>query len=510
MRWVLIRPLNKSLFYDPETQEPLGLEYLASVLKESGCKVLILDGAFDSPNSIKLARRAASFRPDAIGFSITTDRELDSVMAIYAEYRNVMGDNTVFWVAGGNYVTCEYRNACKELPLEFRLVKFEGEIFIKKIYSLWTEGLMDSLPRLTAGEPVTNLNELPFPQRPYHYYLTNSGWAFNVQGSRGCCSSCRYCASSGMRGGKLFSWRGRSPENIVSELVYLQKTYSALIFNFVDEDFLGPPAQALERARRFSSAIADSSLAISFGIQVRPSSLSEEIIDTLASVGLKYVFMGIESDEPNDFKRWGRQYCSNTWNLVGYFQSKDIEINAGTLLFHPDCTFEGIRNFAAKLRQHGLLNYRTAVNRMDAMPGSFFYEQYLTAHPDEHSQGMIELPFNHPEMEEFYQAVLRVLDPIEAPSMHALCYMPTTQANRIFKKNEKQYDILKDINQECDLQVSSCFFTLLEMFETGTYSDPETDEMVVKNIEFSRMIAGRLIENGFVENPENLYRAIQA
>jgi len=426
-------------------------------------------------------------------------------MAIYAECKNILNEKTVFWLAGGNYVTCEYRNACEVLPAEFRLVKFEGEIIIRKIFTLWNEGQMSSFPRLTDGEPTTELDKLPFPQRPYHYYLKNFGWAFNVQGSRGCCSACKYCASRGMRGNKRFSWRGRSPENIVEELAYLQNTYSALTFNFVDEDFLGPPIRAFERAKRFSAAIVENNLTISFGIQVRPNSLSEEIIDMLASAGLKYVFMGIESDNPEDFKTWGRKYCPDTWHLVKHLQEKDIEVNAGTLLFHPGCTFEGIRSFATKLHQHGLLNFRTVVNRMDAMPGSFFYEQYISKYPDEHLQGMIRLPFSQPEMETFYQTVLHVLDPIEAPSMHVLCYMPIAQTNKIFKKQEREYDILKSINFECDKQVSSCFFILLEMFETGTCSDQVIDKMVKENIEFGKMITNQLIENGFIDSSDVRY-----
>ena len=498
MRWVLIRPLNKSLFYDPETQEPLGLEYLASTLKVSGCKVLILDSALDNLDNIKLARRAASFQPDAIGFSITTDRELDSVREIHAECKNALNGKPVLWLAGGNYVTCENRNADNALPPEFRLVKFEGEIAIREICSLWRDGHIDSLPRLTHGEPTAGLDMLPFPQRPYHHYLKNSGWAFNLQGSRGCCSSCKYCASSGMRGHKLSAWRGRSPENIAAELAFLQRTYSALTFNFVDEDFLGPPVQARDRAKRLSSAIADAGLTLTFGIQARPNSFSEEIIDMLASAGLKYVFMGIESDDPADFKKWGRKYCADTWRWVKYLQGKDIEINAGTLLFHPDCTFRGIRSFATKLREHDLLNYRTAVNRLDAMPGSFFHEQYVSAHPAGYSQGIVQLPFNQPEIESFYQALLRMLAPIEVPTMHVLCIMPTAQTNRIFNKQERQYSILKSIGSECDRRVSSCFFILLEMFETGTFSNERAGKIVEENVAFGKMITKRLVENGFI------------
>jgi radical SAM superfamily enzyme YgiQ (UPF0313 family) len=245
------------------------------------------------------------------------------------------------------------------------------------------------------------------------------------------------------------------------------------------------------------------------GIQVRPNSLSYEIIDLLAAAGLKYVFLGIESDNPDDFKRWGRLYCADTWNYVRYLQEKEIEINAGTLLFHPDCTFGGIRAFARKLQQHKLLNCRTAINRMDAMPGSFYYEQHIVNNPDERYLGIIRLPFNQPEIEPFYRTVIRVLTPIEAPSMHALCSMPIAQANRFFKNQDQSFNVLKNINSECDTVVSDCFFQILDMFEGGNYSEQFIDELIRSNVIFGRKIAGKLIERGFVESPEALYNAIQ-
>ncbi|MDR2921661.1 MAG: radical SAM protein [Tannerella sp.] len=499
MRWVLIRPLNRSLFYDPEIQEPLGLEYLSATLKKSGCQVLLLDSALNNLHDIKLARRVASFQPDAIGFSITTDRELESVNAIYTTCKEILHDKQLFWIAGGNYATSEFNNACKVLPTEMHILKYEGEVSIKKICSLWMDGLIDTLPRVIHGEPAV-LDELPFPERPYHHYVLNFGFAFNVQGSRGCCSACKYCASKGMRGGKLYSWRGRSPENMVSELAYLYQNYGARSFNFVDEDFLGPPAGALERSERFMNEIKKHNLKITIGIQVRPNSLSEKIIDNLYASGLTYVFMGIESDNPEDFKKWGRSFCKDTWQLVDCLQQRGIEINAGTLLFHPDCTFEGIRNFSVRLRQYGLLNSRTATNRLDAMPGSFFYEQYFSEHPEDKTQGVIRLPFKNPDIEPFFQIVREVLAPIEIPSMHALCIMPIIQTGRVFENLEEKYQLLKSINSDCDDQVSSCFFSVLEMFENDCYSRPEIDSMINNNIEFGKITMDRLIKSGFHEN----------
>ena len=465
MRWVLIRPLNQSLFFDPEIQEPLGLEYLASVLIGLGCKVLIMDSALDNLNDTKLARRAVSFNPDAVGFSITTNRELHSVEAIYAEIKKT--GREIFWIAGGNYVTTEYHNAVDKLPDEMRLMKYEGEQSMKEIFSLWRNGSLHSLPRYIEGVNTTNLDELPFPQRPFHHYLKNFGWAYNLQGSRGCCSACKYCASKGMRG-HLLNWRGRTPENMVSEVLHLYENYSARAFNFVDEDFLGPPRHAAERAQRFSSAIIRNKLHITFGIQVRPNSLSREVIDSLAEAGLKYVFMGIESDEPDDFKIWGRQYCEHTWQYVEMLQDKEIEINAGTLLFHPQCSYQGMRRFAGKLHQYGLFNSRTATNRLDAMPGSFFYNEYMEANPHIKPSGFVQLPFRQPEIEPFFSTIYNVLAPLEAPSMYALCLMPIIQTRRFIDNVQESFFRLKEINYSCDQQVAKCFFSLLDMFENGT------------------------------------------
>lgn len=511
MRWVLIRPLNQSLFYDPEIQEPLGLEYLASVLTGLGGKVLVLDSALDSLDDRKLARRAMSFQPDAIGFSITTDMELDSVWKIYTECKNLLAGKEIFWIAGGNYPTTEFDNAQNELPAEFHIMKYEGEITISKIYQYLENGAASRIPRLMAGTAVVPLDALPFPTRYYSHYLKNYGWAFNLQGSRGCCSACKYCASKGMRTKAHHpQWRGRSPENMVKEMVFLYEKYGARAFNFVDEDFLGPPQKALERARDFSTEVIRNNLKITMGIQVRPNSLSTEIIEHLSAAGLTYVFMGIESDDPQDFKNWGRAYCDKTWEWVACLQEKNIEVNAGTLLFHPDCTLHGIRRFASKLRQHGLLNCRTAVNRLDAMPGSIFYNEYVAQHPKHNFQGIIRLPFKDSRIEAFYETLKRALAPIEAPSMHALCAMPVCQTNRIFGKAEESYLVLKEINADCDRQVSDCFFSVLEMFENEYVSDSKIKEMITDNIRFGKSIIERLTANGFVRSPEVLYDAINS
>ena len=512
MRCVLIRPLNKSTYYDPEIQEPLGLEYLASILKQSANDILILDSALDNLNDIKLARRTVSFEPDLIGFSITTIDDIDSVLSIYSECRKLLSEKKIKWIAGGNLTTIDASTVKKLLSPDFFLVRYEGEIAVQELVSEWRgeKGSQLTSKQIIDGRVIEDLDSLPFPERPYYQYLKTYGWAFNIQGSRGCCSSCKYCASSGMRNKTNKSWRGRTTVNIVGELLYLHERYNADTFNFVDEDFLGPPAKATVRARSFSLEVRKHNLDISFGIQVRPNSLSEEIIDYLVKSGLKYVFMGIESDDQGDLKKWGRLYCEETWKWIDLLQSKEVEVNAGTLLFHPDCTLQSIRRFSTKLIKYQLFNYRTAINRMDAMPGSYFHKEYLSSHKNsDHLEGIFSLPFNDNKIDSFYSDINKALEPIGSTSMHAICSLPTAQTNRkISELDESQYHRLKELIRLCDNQVSKCFLLILTSYENNANSEKLIEELANENLIYSKDIADQLIAEGFVRSPEMLYKAI--
>jgi radical SAM superfamily enzyme YgiQ (UPF0313 family) len=509
MRFVLIKPLTVSSFYDPEVQEPLGLEYLASALKSAGCAVMIIDCMLDNTDDRRTARRTAAFCPDAVGFSITTDSSLPSVKAIYEEFCRV-NDRPVLWLAGGNYVTTEPHNAMRELPVEIRLVRYEADIFIRNFVEAWRQGKVDSLPRIIDAEPPDDLDALAFPVRPFSRTIKDvCGGAFNVQASRGCCSACRYCASKGMRGSRP-AWRGRSPENVVDELYMLYNQYDARMFNFVDEDFLGPPVGALRRAKDIAAGIKEKRMNISFGIQVRPNSMSEDVIDTLQSVGLGYVFMGIESDDPADFRRWGRAYCRDTWLWVDYLMRHNIEVNAGTLLFHQDCTFAGVRRFATLLHEHHLLNFRTAINRLDAMPGSFYYDNLLLNNEicDIPANGSISLPFKEARMEEFYQALRYVLEPLEAPSMHTMCALPVAQTARMITGDDAPYRQLKAFDVECDERVASVFFRFLDAFETLSDPNAITNDLHTANIAFARDLATRILATDLILSPSLLRHAV--
>lgn len=515
-RWVFIRPRCSSPYYDPEIQEPLGLEYLCAWRQSKGEPVLLMDALLESMGDIRLARRAVSFQPDAICFSIMSAHELASVLAIYDECREKLSGRKIYWLAGGNFISHEPDQALALLPDGFHLVRFEGENALEQLTAQWSKhrpsnGGRKKIPaRVLCGAPVGDPDTLPFPVRPFADRITSTGKAFNIQGSRGCLGACRYCSSPEARSIQHSHWRGRSMEHIAAEIAELNRIHGARAFNFIDEDFLGPNALATRRAHRFVEELKRHGLQISFSIQVRPDSLNVEIIDLLGDSGLCYVFIGIESDDPRDFTRWGRPWTGTPWDLVTHIRRHYVEVGAGVLLFHPHSTFRGIRRFAEILHRHGLLNYRTAINRMDAMPGSTFHRQGLDSGALGPVAGPQPLAFLDKGIESFYQALTAALSPLGPTSMHAVCCLPPMIANfKLYSKYKDAYQNLKKILHDLDHAVARTLIVLLDEHAEGRSDASSTFGLREENLKVSVAAAHALVVQGLAPSFDQLREAVR-
>ena len=509
MRLVLIRSRNSSPYYDPEIQEPLGLEYLAAWRAAKGDAVLVMDSTIENATDIKLARRAASFQPDAIGFSITTAQELGSIRAIHQECIRALGQRTVRWIAGGNFVSSEPLHAEKLLPAEFALVRFDGENALDEWLASPATPAGDSAQRVRCGAAVEDLDSLPFASRPFANEVLAQGGVFNLQGSRGCHGACRYCSSPAMASSRR--WRGRSPAHIAEEIAMLHRRYGARSFNFVDEDFLGADAVSADRARAFAAQLTQRALRVAFSVQVRPGTLNAQAIDALAAVGLVYVFVGIESDDREDFRRWARPWTPDPWSRVGLLRAHGVEVNAGVLLFHTHSTFAGIRRFAASLHQHRLLEYRSAINRLHAAPGSQMYQEAAAAEQIDVSRpGPRHLPFVDPRIDAFHLELMQALAPIGPPSMQAVCTLPRTLVRQRFDPRAAA-DVaeLLRIEWRMDDAVALTLSSLLDLHEKGASAAGLVADLRRRNLELACDCSRELAAAGFAPSFDGLREAIR-
>jgi hypothetical protein len=315
------------------------------------------------------------------------------------------------------------------------LVRFEGERPLMDLLERWSTGhewadapsfVRPDGSSSPAAEPVRDLDALPLPARDLTGHLVGRGLSANVQGSRGCLGACRYCCAPQFPHPAGCRWRARSPARLADELEELVGRWDARLINFVDDDFLGPPAEAGARAAAFARELAARRLRIAFSIQARPEALSAQVADALAGAGLGYAFVGIESLDAAVLAGWGRSPAgAGRSGAIERLRAKGVEVQAGAILFHPGSTLAGVLAEAGELRRRGLFNYRVAVSRLTALPGSALWDDLeregVLARG---ARGPQPVPLGSAELEDAYRWLCEALAPVRPVWVHAACALP--------------------------------------------------------------------------------------
>ena len=209
MRVLLISP-NREVSPDPVY--PLGLASLAAVLKAGGMTVKGSDLCFHPDWTKVLEQDLESFRPDCIGLSI---RNIDNVtyprsIAYLPFIKEVVDLCRLKTAVPRSWSAVRGFTLLPEGVLDFLGADFgvvgEGE---SAFLDLLEKMAADRLPRLSAGasppgpsrdrivtgEPIKELNALPWPDREVFDAAAyrEQGGLTNIQSKRGCPFHCIYC-----------------------------------------------------------------------------------------------------------------------------------------------------------------------------------------------------------------------------------------------------------------------------------------------------------------------------
>jgi len=524
MRVVLIRPLYRTASFDPDVQESLAIAALGAVARVDGHAVLLLDPMLSGQSEETTARRAAAFRPDVVGFTAMSSGDVESIRSVTAQL-NALCPTPPRLIVGGSLVSTEPDRAIRVLPAGVVCVRHEGETVIQALLTRWEHGkAIDDVPSLTfldssatvtstvSASPAQDLDALPFPARDFAPSLLERGLSANIQGSRGCVGACKYCCVPAFRRPGSPPWRAKSPARIAEEMAALVRSYGVRTFNFVDDDFLGPRESSLERAAMLAHAIQDLDLRVAFSIQARPSSLGPNVVPILARAGLVYVFLGIEADDQLTLDHWGRrEQVNDAWEAVRCLRGEGIEPQAGCILFHPDATLKTITRAASRLRRHGLLNYRTATNRLRLLPGS---ELRARLGPDPQDQELgtaLDADLKDAGASSLLQSVEYALEPLRSPWVFAMSRLPTLLGrSRVgFPVGDccpaRQLETVRAIQHSLDAATDSTFFELARNLSHCTRRPMmHTAEIRRSNVDISAKAVADLVRAGMVKSPEVL------
>ncbi|HGY92766.1 MAG TPA: B12-binding domain-containing radical SAM protein [Planctomycetes bacterium] len=295
---------------------PLGLQYLAAVLKErfgEAVEVLIGDmGLIPRQTPLDQVARAylSDVRPDVVGLrGFSNQAEMYHVVA--KEAKRARPDALV--IAGGPHAATLSQGLFADENIDL-VVPLEGEETLPEVIRRWIDGgAVHEVAGVTWSEKgekrfaparplIEDLDALPFPDYSdidldaYQQFKTMTGLrpkgkATSLFTTRGCFFRCTYCHD---HFGKRV--RKRSLDNVIAEMEWLITHKGVTEFQIIDDIFNADRPRAIELFDRIQKLGWKIHLAFPNGL--RGDMLTEEFIAAAKEAGAYHWALAIESASP--------------------------------------------------------------------------------------------------------------------------------------------------------------------------------------------------------------------
>ncbi|HNV97848.1 MAG TPA: radical SAM protein [Chitinophagales bacterium] len=323
---------------------PLGLLYISAWLNKHDVAHDVLDTTFMQPDA--QWDYINTIKPDVIALyvNLMTRKHIVSIMqrirsdANLSETRIILGGPEVrnhaeqFLQFGADYLVLgEGEESFLELIqcLQNNLPTYQ----IKGIAQLDVSG---KVCISAEREKMRNLDDLPMPNREavdLQHYLDvwkkhHGKNAISVSTMRGCPYTCTWCS----RAVYGQSYRRRSPEKVVEELVHIQNTYAPDTIWFVDDVF----TISHKWLSSFADAIEKQSINMPFECITRADRMSEEVIHLLKRAGCFRVWIGAESGSQRIIDAMDRRVdVTQVQEMIRLTRAQGIEAGTFIMLGYP-------------------------------------------------------------------------------------------------------------------------------------------------------------------------------
>lgn len=343
---------------------PLGLGYIASVLRQNGfAQVDVFDPEAENSNFVEIENRINNFSPEVVGLSfVTVNYAFAQKIAKIIKKINP----AILVVAGGIHASALPKETLLENPEIDLVIIGEGEYtFLEICKNVSLKKNINSIPGIaykngkkvfftSLREPLQDLDQLPFPSRdlvdmrnyfaPSHMDIGKK--SVTLISSRGCPARCTFCASSIIAGRKF---RAHSPEYIIREINFLQEKYGIDHFIFEDDSF----TINKERVEKLCKQLIKMKQKIVWSCFGRVTTVDKKLLDLMKKAGCYLIGYGVESGN-NAILRKIKKGITKQQCLTAFRISKKagLRTQGFFMIGHPGDTKETIMetiNFAIKL-----------------------------------------------------------------------------------------------------------------------------------------------------------------
>jgi len=367
---------------------PLGILYLATVLRERGIEISVLDQpakGFTFEETVNWVERED---PDILGFS--TFASSGRTAGLLSNEMKKRNPNIVI-VFGNYYATFSADRVLRKYPSVDIIVRGEGESTVVDLAECLRkkDSLKDVLGITFRNEDkivstpdrplITDLDSIPFPDRSlidveYHSMVAGAQLATrrftSIISSRGCTFRCRFCTCQKF---SLRSWRPRSVENVLGELRYLASE-GFRQFIFVDDNFTLNQKRVIELCK----SIRKEKLDMEWLCEGRVDNCPPEMLKQLSKAGCKVVYFGIESGTQRILDYYDKGTSpEQSRRAVEKARMAGIDVIVGSfILGAPDETREEIQNTLEFAKQ--LPIDLPQFNVLTAYPGMDIWDELKT------------------------------------------------------------------------------------------------------------------------------------
>jgi radical SAM superfamily enzyme YgiQ (UPF0313 family) len=288
------------------TAPPLGLCYLAAVLRQAGIKSCIIDALSFEKTMEETVKEVIGLNTKYVGITAKTVAIFRA--AELAEEIKKVNPNILI-IIGGAHITAVPRETMEKFPQFDIGIIGEGELTIveimqaleksndlRSVHGLIIRGKNGNPFSTAPRAPIENLDSIPLPawdMVPHLKYYHESATRFSrlplgsVITSRGCPGKCLFCDNSVF--GRRF--RAHSAHYVIEMIKYLKSTYGIKSLVFYDDYFVADR----KRLKGICLKMIEEKLNLEWVCSARVNTINEEMLLLMKQAGCFQIAYGIES-----------------------------------------------------------------------------------------------------------------------------------------------------------------------------------------------------------------------
>lgn len=293
---------------------PLGIGYLAAVLKKQGYEVLFLDPEVQGLDAEDIGRLFAKEKPDIVGISCASPNFRQAVKIAALAKKNSLAKI----VLGGIHAS-SVPKWILENNMEIDIVVIgEGENTLLELCNYIVDhrtidyGKIKGIAYRECSNVIINpcrafiedLDSLPFPARELidlrlyrpHPYVNRAKKSCTILTSRGCPNFCVFCASHLTLG---YKFRQHSAEYVLDEMGYLHNELGVNHLVINDDTFTIDK----QRVEKICNGIIKNKFKIDWYCFMRVNNVTKDLIRLMRRAGCSSIGFGIESGDAQVLER---------------------------------------------------------------------------------------------------------------------------------------------------------------------------------------------------------------